>query len=332
MNEKIVDIKIVDILKDSYIKTLESRINKVRKADTPIHGVDEVLLHLELLAKPITRYGENVAYLPIDVKKMIAFIVSPLNHFDYEIAKGNDSDGTPFVTVVARFYWDDSEMVSGTGRVTLRPKDIRKSDFLSEQEREYLLEPTAIGSAESRALTNAGIGLQLYYGDSIDPDVFRLLDKSVSPTVQEETKNASVDSKDSKESPSNVPTAHVTGNPIPNKELPNKSRKIDLEQLDIDALCDEVEENTVSTKPELEPKSTMEPSAPKESDNSLNEAFNVVVDDSCASLCGNSLRDIYNAKPRKLIYIAEKSKDKTVVEAALKIIYSDSTLAGYMKN
>mgnify|MGYP006071434475 CR=1 FL=1 len=131
--------------------------------------------------------GEISYFLPLQKKKAWARMVYPEGTFRYEEVYPALSADMPFterqeimgildrVIVIARFYphaSDGEANYIGEGYGVAYPSSLRLDDMMPEEQRKALLYPEMVriarGQAESRALYNAGFGLQFYGKDEVD--------------------------------------------------------------------------------------------------------------------------------------------------------------------
>ena len=341
-----------ELLRLSYVEYLVKRICEEQKKkgimeNYPVGQEAKemfILNNLNYLVKSVSRYGEQKCYLPIDIKKMLALILAPDSRMDHVVEKGFDSDNTPWVKARASFYWNsESVQPDGIGEVIFRPHNIRQNDFLSEKERIELMEPTAIGAAKSRAITDAGIGLQFYYGDIEDPDLISIMNKDL--VSKQETSGENPEKETKKAAPVSSPIAAQ-------EPLPKTTKKIDLSELDIDSMLSALdkeaqkENGSVSESKKSEVDNLPESNTPEKSElppeepvseekkvisDELKRAFEVICDDACGTLKGNALGSIYNKKPRQIIWISKNTQSDEVRKAAQCIIESDEKLKAYAK-
>lgn len=133
-------------------------------------GITENSKNLDLLSLVRTTkyFDEDTSYLPLPFKKMWFRSENPQGNVRYEtLEKDNDH-----ITVEARVYEnknDERDAYIGIGLATALKEKCGDNQFLSEVERVSLMLATARGLACSKALVDAGFGLQ-FYGDSFDPE------------------------------------------------------------------------------------------------------------------------------------------------------------------
>lgn len=131
-------------------------------------NIPENLKALPDMTKKTISYGEEASYLPLQWKKMWFRSLYPLGAIRYATLL----DEEDLVIVEAKVYsdkMDPDEAYIGLGMATVNPKDCGDNQFLPVRERQNLGLRTAMGLAASKALTDAGFGLQ-FYGDQFDPE------------------------------------------------------------------------------------------------------------------------------------------------------------------
>lgn len=148
----------------NHYKNLLAEMIKAKTAEkTVVKTEAEVFDNIHLLAEEKVSFGdEKVRWLALNTKKMIARMLDASCFVNYEVKRSGN-----IVSCEARFYWsDDKEHPAGIGFVA---RDVTKriaSDAdasMAETEIEALVR----GAAASRALTDAGIGIE-FYSDSFD--------------------------------------------------------------------------------------------------------------------------------------------------------------------
>ena len=73
-----------EILRESYEKLLIAKINeKGGNIDDPAG----IWLNLQYLATPFMRYGEEKLIMPLQIKKILAYILDPDCHIEYDVEK-----------------------------------------------------------------------------------------------------------------------------------------------------------------------------------------------------------------------------------------------------
>ncbi len=178
--------KFQELMMSQYVKELATK-EKINGADFTENTLENVLNNMQFLRENVTAFGEESAYLPLPVKKMLAYLLSPTNRVEYTINKGED-----WAEAEARFYESDTATVpTGVGFAKVFVTQVYKNDFVDQVTRLSKLEATARGMAASRAYTDAGIGLQ-FYGDTIDTDKDEAKEKAEKKTAEAraEMKNA----------------------------------------------------------------------------------------------------------------------------------------------
>jgi len=286
----------INIMQQAYVKALAKEITKQGTpcADT----LEAVFENMEVLAKEIDHYGTKKKFLPLNVKKLFAFLIAPRNRIEYDTTLG-DSD----VRVEAKFYWTPEDIhPAGVGLVKLSSNQIAPDQFLSEAERKNLMESTARGMAATRALYDAGIGLQ-FSGD-IDDDNS---DPSTPPDSN----------------PENITIPEPNPSPEKKRRTPKEEKKKEAAHI----------ETSVTDSTSKEPADTSS-SAPEETlsepvtiDTINTSPDTVLADVGCYT--GLSLSEIYQIKPRNIVWLYRNSESEAVKCAAKSIIMADDELKQY---
>lgn len=118
---------------------------------------------IHLLAEEKVSFGdEKVRWLALNTKKMIAKMMDAASFVTYDVKRNGN-----IVSCEAKFYWsDDADHPAGTGFVA---RDVTKriTSDADASAAETEIEALVRGAAASRALTDAGIGIE-FYSDSFD--------------------------------------------------------------------------------------------------------------------------------------------------------------------
>ncbi len=145
------------------MKLLGEMIKAKTNDKTAPSTVDGVFENIHLLAEEKVSFGdEKVRWLALNTKKMIARMLDPSSFVNYEVKRSGN-----VVSCEARFYWsDDKEHPAGIGFVA---RDVTKriTSDADAGNAETEIEALVRGAAASRALTDAGIGIE-FYSDSFD--------------------------------------------------------------------------------------------------------------------------------------------------------------------
>lgn len=292
-----------ELLRRHYERLLIEQINKNKgNAETP----EDIWDNLHYLEKKVTKYDEIVSYLPLQLKKILAFILDPDNRIEYVVNKTAE-----YCEVEARFYWSSCETPAGIGFKKMYVNQIRSTDSISHEERESALEATVRGCAATRALTDAGIGLE-FYGDCFDYDFeeddaeSRLNQMADDKLPQPENDNGKKAAKKSESKPVSEASASKTDAPIDTK--PEKVAKTEITS----SATNESTEAEDTTLPPL----------------TLEDAKNAIID--IGSYQGNKLGDIFNLQPRNLIWLV--NNHSAVAKEAKMLIETNPELKKYLKS
>ncbi len=139
-----------------------------------IRTEEDVLNNLYYLSK---EDGRGSRYIPLQYKRMIEKIVFGLFNTSFEYSDKEDIyfEKVGDVTVccanvyLVSFAEDGTKRVLGHGFHCLSLDEVMPGVFMSESERASKWKSTVIGGAKSRALYDAGIGLE-FYGDVFTPE------------------------------------------------------------------------------------------------------------------------------------------------------------------
>lgn len=281
-----------NLIRKSYENEL---MTLIRENGGECNDAAEIWENLPFLAKQMPRYDEISLYLPLQIKKMLAYIVDPDYRIEYAVEKTETA-----CTVEAFFYWSDKETAAGRGFVKRYLNQIFPNNSLSAEERESIFEATVRGQALSRAITDAGIGLQLA-GDCFD----------LSPDIQESEEAAAKDEKKTAaQMPQIPPQKKVVASPIKDVASSAVEAATDGETV--------ATEKTVSENVPKEPSPTVD----------LTEAYKAVAD--VGTFKGYLLGDIYKTNPLNIAWLANNQASK-VSDAARLIALSDAHLATRLK-
>ena len=139
-----------------------------------IRTEEDVLNNLYYLSK---EDGRGSRYIPLQYKRMIEKIVFGLFNTSFEYSDKEDIyfEKVGDITVccanvyLVSFAEDGTKRVLGHGFHCLSLDEVMPGVFMSEAERASKWKSTVIGGAKSRALYDAGIGLE-FYGDVFTPE------------------------------------------------------------------------------------------------------------------------------------------------------------------
>lgn len=190
----------------------------------------------------------------------------------------------------------------------------------SDEQRIRYWKPQAIGGAKSRALFEAGFGLE-FYGDSMvvaedleetapaDPnDTVHITEAIINAAeAKEEAENAKKlsDNKNANETVSDTPKTTATGLPIPQPKRGRPKKNVEP--------VAESKETPAEVKEEI-----AEPSM------DLKKAKEVVAD--MGTYAGNKLGEIYEKDPRNIVFLMKNSTVDLVKNSAKAIVLSDPVL------
>lgn len=293
------------ILTNNWIKNLLAPAMKENGCSSEIRTQEDVLNNLYYLSK---EDGRGSRYIPLQYKRMIEKIVFGLFNTAFEYSDKEDvyfekiGDTTVCCANVylVSFAEDGTKRVLGHGFHCLSLDEVMPGVFMSESERASKWKSTVIGAAKSRALYDAGIGLE-FYGDVFTPE--ENLDEYEVP--KEEKSKAAPKASEKKYSES--------GMPIP------KPKKVVKESEPETVVTPDPELPVVETKPEAVSET------PKAEEMSIEVARAISAD--CGNYAGMSLGDIYETAPKNLVFLVRNSKDENVKNAARVIVCSDPELS-----
>ena len=322
-----------ELLKQGYIKYLAEEINK-RNPETNCQATKEdVFDKMSYLAVPVETYGKKKNYLPIHYKKIYAFLVSDDNTIKYIVTKEGDA-----LKVEALFYWNKTdEIPSGVGMVKMTPDMVSQNQFLSASGREANLEALCRGMAVSRAITDAGIGLQFnadivdgeFDGEDNNNDSSAPHNSSGEPSSTTEAKSKKAAPKaEMPEIPAETPLGKVLKEMKPVPVTPAKvtapeekpEPKAETSEPKVEKPIEETpkaEEKLLATEKKTDEKAT-------ETMNT-SDAFKLIADK--GTYAGYSLLDIYNKTPNTIVWLYKNTGSKEVKEACAVIIKMDSVLS-----
>lgn len=292
---------------------LQQHYEKILMDIAGVNTPEQIFENLDAFSKSVSKFGEEQKYIPLQIKKMLAFILDPEYRIEYKVNKTDR-----WCEVEAFVYWSGSDVPSGTGFKKLYVDQVRRNDMISVEERESGLEATVRGAAASRALTDAGIGME-FYGDLFDTDIDkedaeRSLDLKVATTAPTAT---------------TVPTVtpgELTGMPslMSNEEKKAQKRRQKAAQAQpvAEAPKQEVptQEFTANETPAQE-----EVPAPvsAEASMSIDEARAAIVD--IGTFAGSELGTLFDTRPKTLIWLV--NNNSVISEACKVLINTEPELA-----
>ena len=124
-------------------------------------------MDFEKVTKEIQRFGEKSQFLPLPYKKIWFKSTYPAGHIRYFVTESTES----FVQIEARVYEKNTDpdcQFIGSGKANAFRNTLPETVGLTGKEAIAVMELAARGSAATRALSDAGFGLQ-FFGD-IEPD------------------------------------------------------------------------------------------------------------------------------------------------------------------
>lgn len=162
------------ILTNNWIKNLLGPAMRENGCPSEIRTQEDVLNNLYYLSK---EDGRGSRYIPLQYKRMVEKIVFGLFNTAFEYSDKEDvyfekiGDTTVCCANVylVSFAEDGTKRVLGHGFHCLSLDEVMPGVFMSESERASKWKSTVIGGAKSRALYDAGIGLE-FYGDVFTPE------------------------------------------------------------------------------------------------------------------------------------------------------------------
>lgn len=303
-------LEVKELLRKSYEKII---MQKIREKGGHVENPEEIWDNLTYLAQEVQKFGETRLFLPLQVKKMLAYIVDPDNYVEYQVNSDENS-----CTVEARLYWTGSSYPSGVGFVKRYVNQIFPNNSMSPEERLSIMESTVRGLALSRAITDAGIGMHLY-GDCFDFNVEALekdeAEKEINKEAEkkvpnipsaEEKKVQRLAAKAAKEKAERKPQEEMT-------EAMDAAVAVPVEVPKVTAVA---EDNTLHDEKEPEKDEVYVSSM------SIEEARKAVADK--GALAGNTLGVIFDKKPLNLIWLI--NNHSAVSDAAMALVESDDEL------
>ena len=290
----------------NWISNLLAPAMKENGCPSEVRTQEDVMNNLYYLSK---EDGRGSRYIPLQYKRMIEKIVFGLFNTSFEYSDKEDvyfeKIGDTLVccanVYLVSFAEDGTKKVLGHGFHCLSLDEVMPGVFMSESERASKWKSTVIGGAKSRALYDAGIGLE-FYGDVFTPEVN--LDENELPKEEKAAPKTSEKKEEKKYSESGMPI------PKPKKVI-KESEPVKNDK--------EPELPVVETKPEAVADTS------KTEDMSIEIARAISAD--CGNYAGMSLGDIYETAPKNLVFLVRNSKDENVRKAAKVIVCSDPELS-----
>lgn len=308
--------EMIETMQKSYIKRLARMITA--KGNPCTEDLEDVLDKLDVLALDITRYDEKTLVLPLEIKRMVAFIVSPSHYVTYDTKRDGD-----YLTVTASLFWTPDDLLpAGVGFVKSNINMFGSYDWTTNLEaKECQFEAALRGSAATRAYYDAGIGLG--FGDELpDPEV---VEKKQSDSEQDKVPDPQAAKGGRK--PGRKPK--ITSEKIednPSADQTDDSKKPLGTSTVEDKATEEKNVAEGDTEPQVDELVNTPVEYPPTTDNvascSLEEALKTKAD--MGAYKGYTLQQILENKPKGLIWLF--NKNSAVKEQALTVIKSDPDL------
>ena len=162
--------KLQELLANKYIRVLYDAITDVAaNTHRPLIGEKEKTLefvfnNMELLGRESQSYGITSVHLPLSYKKMYLYLLSPENFCEYDMQIAPNG----MRTCECRLYLNkdcDLSRPDGVGFYKEHPSLVDSNQFKQEIERDKAIDAIVRGQALTRAITDAGIGLE-FFGDA----------------------------------------------------------------------------------------------------------------------------------------------------------------------
>lgn len=317
----------MNVLQEHYQELLKA---KVEASGRTCADFKDVLNNLDALAKEQIKYGdEKTMWLDLSTKKMIARAIDPNCRIEIpanEIIRYKDT-----LAVTAYFYWSDSEHYVGRGFSRKSLTNLVSGDYdASKIETEF--EALVMGAAATRALTDAGIGLE-FYADGFE-ELFEQLeekeaeeildrkqeemDKTIPEVPSQNEKKANARKRAAKKvEPAPATEPETTSSD--DDELPFSSEESAMTEFTpSDAAMQAVE----ATNALFEEMKEAKKEAKETTAISLADAYKVTAD--IGQFVGQPLEAIYRARPLNLIWLV--NSNAACKDAALVIINADEAL------
>ena len=293
---------------NNWVKNLLAPAMKANGCMAEIRTPEDVIENMYYLSK---EDGRGSRYIPLQYKRMIEKIICGLFNSGFEYRDKEDvyfdKIGDTLVCCANVFFVtyaeDGTKKVLGHGFHCLSLDEVMPGIFMSEAERASKWKATVIGAAKSRALYDAGIGLE-FYGDIYAPE--ENLDEHETEAVDEKGKSRGKEGAKEK-------VYSQMGNPIPQ---PKKKA----------AVKDSSKEEVPSVKTETEADRVMPPMQKEAQDAGMSIEIARALKADCGNYQGMTLGDIYETAPKNLAFLIRYSKDEQEKCAAKSIIYADPEL------
>lgn len=294
----------LEIMRQAYLRKLVRMIEAAGKKCEP--SLDAILDNLDCLALEIPHFDEKRMLLPLEIKRMIAYVISPNYRMEYESIRDGD-----YLTVVAKLFWETEDIYpAGVGFMRANIRTYFMDKFVStEEEKECKFEATVRGSAATRAFYDAGIGLG--FGDEIpDPEQMEKDMTESEQTPMPDPKSAKNDTN-TKGNKRGQKSRALQGQDASSVNLVNTPVAVAEEKTSAPACNTAVVEQTVMPEKEDQmDKSAQSTLFDKKQDVlnepliSLEEAKKAVADMGQAT--GHTLGEIFEKQPKNLLWLWNK--------------------------
>lgn len=303
-------------MKDLLVRNFVGQLGKIiadNGGPASVNTAEDVIKNLFYLSKEGT---DGIRYIPLHELRLVEKVVCGAfnTYFKWE-----DNKDVYFTKVgetglcVANVYLmqrvdggEDQEL--GHGFHTLSLGDVLPGVFMSDGERIAKWKAMTIGGAKSRALHDAGIGLE-FYGDVFAPEETQVNAplKSQAEATTDSTKSTPKDGKNYTEE----------GLPVPAPKKRGRPKK-----------AESMTEEPISEEPSVQRTAEEIINAAEAKDTpwcgSLDDAKKVIAD--IGNYKGSPLGTILTTAPKNILFLARKSEDNIVRAAATAIIDSDDEL------
>ncbi len=291
------------ILINNWVKNLLAPAMRENGCISEIRTPEDVINNLYYLSKEDNRGSR---YIPLQYKRMVEKIVFGLFNTGFEYKDNEDvyfdKIGDTVVCCANVFFVsyleDGSKKVLGHGFHCLSLDEVMPGIFLSEAERAAKWKATVIGAAKSRALYDAGIGLE-FYGDIFAP-LENIDEQDIVPDKEVKVNTKKARSESHVYSKSGMPIPKPKREPS-EKDASGKKGKLSKE-LPLSKEAGLLDEPGIS----------------------LEVARSLKAD--CGTFAGMTLGEIYETAPKNLIFLQRNSNVDEVKKAAAVIISSDEEL------
>lgn len=312
-----------NVIKTSYEQELIRLINSKSSDATAISSPEEIWTNIHRLASEGTNFGEPYRYLSLNVKKMLAYIADPNYRIEYHVENTDETS-----TVEALFYWSGETVPAGVGFVKRHISQIFRNDSITSDERKTYLESSARGMAASRAITDAGIGLQ-FYSDLFDRKFEEM--EALESSLAQERNNSAAPVTTTTDGLPVIPTHEekkaARYKAAGKKASVEKENKADAPATETATTpkTEEVKTEVKDDKASEQKDTTVETQTAATCD--LETAKKAICD--IGSYAGNPLGAVYGCNPRNLIWLINHGS--SVAAEARVIVESDPELKSYLK-